>query len=80
MISLPLIVTLILGGLWFLIYWKAAEMDGQPCWLWAGLSAAVFAVTCFYFGWGWLTISLAQIALGVVIAVVRTVLEMHKKV
>ncbi len=68
MFAPSLIVTLIVGGLWVVIYWKAAEIDGQPCWLWAGPSAAIFAggilplgmgmywryVRCRY-SWGWVT-------------------------
>jgi len=53
-------------------YYKAAEMENSSGVLWAGLSVLVFVVTWIVLSWGLLGCLAGQIALFVLIAIVRT--------
>jgi hypothetical protein len=77
-----LLLPVIFGGVFVFAFWKAADIDEQPRWLWTGLSAAVFFFTFFYMGWGYIGSFFGQIFLAAAIAIVRAVfyiIEINKK-
>ncbi len=76
------LLLLIFGGVFAFAFWKAAEIDEQPRWLWGGLSAAVFFFTFFYLGWSYVGIFFGQVLLAAAIAILRAVLyiiDINKK-
>jgi hypothetical protein len=72
------ILPIIIGIVWITLYWKAAEIDNQPRTLWAGASLAVFMLTWWLLGWGWAGVTLAQILLAILIAILRTLLTLRQ--
>jgi hypothetical protein len=60
-------------------FYKGAEMENRPGFLWAGMSVGVFFVTWWLWGWGVVGDLAGQAALGLGIAIVRVLLENKKE-
>jgi len=54
-------------------FYRAAEFENEPAWLWCGASVLISVVTFFFLHWGWLGTLLGQVALFVGITVFRMV-------
>ena len=52
-------------------FWRAAEFDGAPRWLWGGLSFLISAAALFWLHWGFVGILLGQIGLFFGITIFR---------
>jgi hypothetical protein len=63
---------LILVALAFAIFfYRAAELEDDPTWIWWALSLLISALTIFWLHWSWLGIILSQLGLFLGIAVFR---------
>ena len=64
-------INLILLILCAVIFYKAGDMEGASCGLWAALSVGVYALTWLVFGWGFLLCFLGQVGLFVGITIFK---------
>jgi hypothetical protein len=64
--------TQILVALAFAIFfYRAAEMDDEPTWIWWVLSLLISALTIFWLHWSWFGIILSQVGLFAGITIFR---------
>ena len=64
-------LTMILLILCAVIYYRAAEMENAPGWLWALLSVSVYLLTWLVLGWGLLGCFFGQVALYFAITIYK---------
>ena len=67
---LPIVIIILCAA----FFWRAAEVDGAPRWLWAGLSFLI-SVMLFWLRCGFVGIFLGQIGLFFGIAIFRFIRE-----
>jgi len=69
----PLIIHVFLMATFATLFYKAAEMENKSPWLWVPLSLAMYFVTAWLLGLGWLGCIVWQVLLWAVIAVLRAI-------
>ena len=79
-VYLNLIFHVIVAGVCASTFWKAAnmEIDGSSPLIWSLASLATFLAGWLIFGLSWPMLIASQVALGIAIALIRTVRHLRK--
>ncbi len=73
--SVDFVILVICAVAWY----KAANLENIPPWIWAGISVFTYVLTWLWLGWGIIGCLFGQVVLMIIVAIVRVWRESRRR-